>query len=152
MRAIGAVAVVLWLLMSGCATTGVSQSPGRPTVYEDPGSPGRVQGVGIESQDIQSMADRMVRDMLANQYLAGRSTSPRVIIDAEYFRNESSQPINKNLITDKLRVDLNRAANGRMVFVGRNYANMVQEERELKREGVVTGGTGGTSPAPAGAD
>lgn len=140
------------LLALACATTGVSNAPGRPTTYEDPGSPGSVQGIGIESQDIQSMADRMMRDILAKPALAGRSVPPRAIVDAEYFRNESSSIINKNLITDRLRVELNRAADGRMVFVGRHYADMVEEERELKREGEVSPGTGISASKPAGAD
>jgi hypothetical protein len=84
-----------WLLaavlvpLSGCATTyPVVNAPGRPTTYEDPGTRGAVSGVGIESQDIVGMTDRMVRDMLGSKVLAGRSSPPRVIIDAEYFRND----------------------------------------------------------------
>jgi hypothetical protein len=73
-------------------------------------------------------------------------------VDAEYFRNESSSIINKNLITDKLRVELNRAANGRMIFVSRENISMVEKERLLKDKGVVTPGTGGAVPATAGAD
>ena len=113
----------------------VNNTPGRPTVYEDVGSPGRVAGIGIESQDIVSMTDKMVRDMLATPVLADRKVSPRVIIDSEYFRNEGSSRINKNMITDRLRVELNRAAQGRMIFAGRHYSNMVDKERSLKREG-----------------
>jgi PBP1b-binding outer membrane lipoprotein LpoB len=130
------------LLFAGCATqptypvnTGpVDTSPGRSTVYEDVGSIGRNQGIGMESQDIASMTDKMVGDMLATPALAGRKASPRVIIDSEYFKNESSTRINKNIITDRLRVELNRAANGRMIFVGRHYSDMVERERALKRD------------------
>jgi PBP1b-binding outer membrane lipoprotein LpoB len=130
------------LILAGCATqqsypvsTGpVDSSPGRPTVYEDVGSVGRNAGIGMESQDIASMTDKMVGDMLATPALAGRKVSPRVIIDSEYFRNESSTRINKNIITDRLRVELNRAANGRMIFVGRHYSDMVEGERALKRD------------------
>jgi hypothetical protein len=64
-------------------------------------------------------------------------------VDGEFFHNESAQAINKNLITDRLRIGLNRAARGRMVFVGRHYAGMVQQERDLKRQGVVDVGTTG---------
>ncbi|GJL80060.1 MAG: hypothetical protein NPINA01_30490 [Nitrospinaceae bacterium] len=128
------------LLWAGCATpppyvqsTGVDSSPGRPTVYEDVNSPGQVAGIGLESQDLASMTDAMVGDMLATPVLANRKISPRIIIDSEYFRNESSTRINKNIITDRLRVNLNRASQGRMVFVGRHYSDMVEKERELKR-------------------
>lgn len=118
----------------------------------DPSSRGPVSGVGIESQDIISMTDRMVRDMLSNPQLAGRQVAPRIIVDDQYFTNESSQRLNKRLITDRLRVNLNRASNGRMVFLGREYAAMVAQERELKREGTTDVGTTGLTRAQAGAD
>lgn len=118
----------------------------------DPSQRGPVSGVGIESQDIIGMTDRMVRDMLSNPQLAGRATAPRVIIDDQYFTNESSQRLNKRIITDRLRVNLNRASNGRMVFLGREYAAMVAAERDLKREGVTDVGTTGLTRAQAGAD
>ncbi|MFQ5450240.1 MAG: penicillin-binding protein activator LpoB [Nitrospinaceae bacterium] len=128
-----------WVL--GCAapppyvpSTGVNSAPGRPTVYEDFGSPGRVAGIGIESQDVQSMTDKMIGDLLATPLFAHRNPPPRVIIDSEYFRNESSTRINKNIITDRLRVNLNRAARGRIIFVGRIYSDMVERERHLKRQ------------------
>lgn len=98
------------------------------------------------------MTDRMLRDMLSTPSLAGRPTPPRVIVDSEYFTNESSQRLNKNIITDRLRVGLNRASSGRMVFVGREYASMVAQERDLKRTGVTDIGTTGLTKAAAGAD
>jgi hypothetical protein len=72
-----------------CASSGPNPS-GVQTVQFDPGTKGPVQGVGIEGQDIVAMADQMVRDMLANPMIAGRQPAPRVILDAEYFRNESA--------------------------------------------------------------
>ena len=49
-------------------------------------------------------------------------------------------------------MELNRAANGRMVFVGRHFADMVEKERELKRDGAVDGGTIRQTQATAGGD
>jgi len=142
-------ACFLPLFSIGCtSTTRVGNAPGRPTAYEDPATPGGVQGVGIESQDIISAADAMMRDILANPQVDGRATPPRVVIDARYFENESSSRINKNLLTDLLRTQLNRAAAGRMVFLARHLAAMTEKERILEEEGVVTGGTQGpTKPA-----
>jgi len=139
----------------GCITTRttrVDNSPGRPTVYEDVSTSGSLQGVGIESQDIASMTDKMMRDILSTRVLAGRPTVPRVIIDDKYFVNESSSVINKRLITERLMVGLNRAADGRMVFVERAAAEMVETERTLKRQGVVSEGTMGRTARTAGAD
>ena len=126
------------MVMGGCTPSSqVDNVAGQASVYEDPSSSGRVQGVGIESQDVVAMTDEMMRDMLSNRILAARDVPPRIIIDNEYFKNESSSIINTNLLTDRLRVELNRAANGRMVFVGRHFADMVEKERELKRDGAV---------------
>jgi PBP1b-binding outer membrane lipoprotein LpoB len=141
------------LALAGCATA-PPHAAGVATIRLDPGIPGPVQGIGIEGQDIIGMSDQMMRDMLATPRLVAASNgrSPRVIIDAQYFSNDSSQPINRNIITDRLRVSLNRAAQGRMTFVGRQYAGAVQAERELKRNGVTDVGTTGLSKATLGSD
>ncbi|WP_417663741.1 hypothetical protein [Pseudidiomarina donghaiensis] len=141
------------LVLVGCQSTStIDNSAGRATVYEDTRSPGKVQGVGVESQDIMAVTDQMMRDMLSNPQLMNREVSPRIIIDSQYFTNESSSRINKNMLTDRLRINLNRAANGRLTFVGREYADMVEKERDLKRMGVVDGGTIRSTQATAGAD
>lgn len=136
--------------VAACAQ--VDNTAGTPTTYVDPGTAGPVRGVGIESQDIVSMTDQMMRDMLTQPRLASASVPPTVIIDSEYFYNESAARINKNMITDRLRVSLNRSAQGRMQFVGRQYADMVQQERKLKRKGVTDKGSLPTAMAQKGAD
>jgi penicillin-binding protein activator len=110
-------------------------------VQVDPSVPGPVSGVGIEGHDIVSMTDQMMRDMLGEPALAGRPVSPRVVIDSSNFRNTGSQAINRDLITNRLRVNLNRAAKGRMVFLARTNLSKVQEEHDLKSQGVVDAGT-----------
>ncbi len=150
----GVVAVCALALAAAACTpsTGVVNAPGTPTAYQDVESPGLVRGTGIESQDIQSMVDKMVRHMLANPHLGRADTAPRVIVDATYFENQSSQRLNKNILVDQLATSLQIAANGRILFVGREYADMVEKERELKREGVTDTGTTGLTRAVAGVD
>jgi PBP1b-binding outer membrane lipoprotein LpoB len=144
---------MLLLIVAGCTTgSSVMDTQGRKSTYVDLGSPDETAGVGIESQDIAGMTDKMMRDMLSNPQLAGRSTPPKVIIDDTYFKNESSSRINKSLITERLMINLNRAANGRLVFVERQAAGMVEEERTLKRQGVVSEGTTRSTHMTAGAD
>lgn len=149
-RAVGRLAMVLAMALTGCQT--VQNTAGTPTTYTDPGSAGPVRGVGIESQDIVGMTDQMMRDMLTEPRLASAAVPPNVIIDAEYLSNESSSRINKNSITDRLRVSLNRASQGRMMFVGRQYADMVQKEREIKRAGVTDMATLPAARAQKGGD
>jgi len=141
------------VLLTGCATPNLDNSPGRKTIYQDVSiQSATVAGVGVESQDVVSMTDKMIRDILSNPQMAGRSTPPRVIIDSAYFSNDSSSRLNKNAITDRLRVELNRAANGRLVFVARHYGDMVQNERDAKRSGQADAGTIRSTKAAAGGD
>jgi hypothetical protein len=135
-----------------CLHAADASAQARGTTYRDTQSRGTVSGIGTESQDIASMSDQMVRDMLTIPLLMNNTTPPRVIIDAAYFRNESSEIIDKALITDRIRVALNRASSGRMMFIAREYAGMIAEERELKDEGQVDNGTTGRTRAMAGAD
>jgi penicillin-binding protein activator len=140
-------------LLAGCGSTTLNNSAGRPVIYQDVASTSAtVAGVGVESQDVVSMTDRMVRDILSNPQISGRPTPARIIIDSEYFSNDSSSRINKNAITDRLRVELNRAAQGRLIFVARHYGNMVAKERDAKRNGDVDGGTIRKTAARAGGD
>lgn len=131
--------------MTACAPmhgTRVDDNAGRQTAYQDPRSQGAIRGgVGIESQDIVSMTDEMMRDILATPVLVNRSTPAKVVIDSSDFKNESSARIDKDLITNRLRVSLNRSAAGRMVFIGRRNIASVEAERELRNQGIVDQGT-----------
>ena len=140
------------VLVAGCQTTGVENAPGTPTAYQDTRTAGLVRGTGIESQDIVSMVDKMVRHMLANPTLANAAPPPRVIVDAAFFENQSSQRLNKNVLIDQLATQLQIAANGRILFVNREFADMVEKERALKRAGKTDAGTVGLTRAVAGAD
>lgn len=143
---------MLSLLLGGCVTAGIANESGAAPVAVDPSQRGPVSGVGIEGQDVIAMTDEMIRDMLSNQRLAGAPKAPRVIIDAELFENESTQPINKSLIVNRLRTGLNRAANGRISFLNLKYSSVVAQTRDLKRKGVTDMGTTGLTKAQMGAD
>ncbi|KKC23851.1 membrane protein [Sphingomonas sp. SRS2] len=118
----------------------------------DPDARGIVSGVGIEGQDLGRMADQMVRDLMANPEVTNRATPPRIILDSSDLRNQSSQRIDKDIITDELRGKLMNAARGKMRFVSREFIAAVEQERALKRGGVVDTGTTGLTRATAGAD
>lgn len=141
------------LALGACQTTSpVVNAAGSPTVQLDPNTRGPVAGVGIEGQDIISMTDRMMRDMLRSPVIAGQTTPPQIIIDSQYFTNESSQRLSLNAIVDRLRIGLTNASQGRMVFVSRESAAMVAQERELKRQGTTDVATTGLARAQAGSD
>lgn len=137
-------------VLAACAAP--EQAPARAVTYQDVSSAGKVAGVGVESQDIVTVSDAMVRDLLSNPSVMKLPRAPRIIMDTEYFKNESTQRINKNLIVDRLRINLQRASNGRLAFVSRESSAMVQNERDLKRDGVTDSGTTGLTKAQAGGD
>jgi len=137
------------IMLIGCAS---APPKSKAVTYQDVRSQGQVTGVGVESQDIVTVSDTMVRDLLADAGLMKSERAPRIIMDAEYFKNEGTQRINKNLIVDRLRINLQRAAKGKLQFVSRESADMVNTERQLKRDGVTDSGTAGLTKAQAGAD
>lgn len=147
--------VVLFLVstLAGCETNPPLQNAtGVSSMDVDSSRKGPVSGVGVEGQDILAMTDQMMRDMLAEQIFAETGKRPRVIIDSQYFVNESSQVINKNIITQRLMVNLNRAARQRMQFINRQNSSMVEQERAIKRSGTTDVGTTGLTKAQLGAD
>ena len=139
---------------AGCAGTPpqAQRFVATQATYIDPQVQGPVSGVGVESQDIDAMADKMARDLLATPEIAGRTVAPRIVLDDSDLQNRGSQAFDKGMITDSLRVRLNRAARGRMVFLDREHMGTVQRERDLKRQGVTDVGTTGLTKAVAGAD
>jgi penicillin-binding protein activator len=122
------------LLTSGCTTynSGVRNEPSaRPSRYVSIDTPTEFGTTGIESQDIVGMAGQMVQSMLANPILVPGGAPKIVVVDSQYFSNDSDQRINKNLITDKLRHELHTAANGRMRFIARHASALVAAEQAI---------------------
>jgi len=141
----------LTIFFFGCATA-PKHAGGKAAHYVDPGQQSEISGIGIESQDIINMSDKMMRDILATPLFLHAKTPPKVIIDAEYFKNESSSRINKNMITDHLRTGLNQSAHGKMIFIGREYMNMMLKELQLKQLGVINEGKSTSEPKAYGGD
>jgi PBP1b-binding outer membrane lipoprotein LpoB len=131
------------LLVSSCTTvtTGAVNRPSeRETRYVPTDTPTpKSGGTGIESQDIVSMTDRMVRDMLSSSALVDPAEPVVVVVDDAYFVNDSSQRLNKRLIVDRLRNELFRAAKGRIRFIARHADSMVRDEQALRDQGQVDG-------------
>jgi hypothetical protein len=138
--------------VAACTDQRASNYVATPPTYVDHSIQGPVAGTGIEGQDIDAMVDKMARDLMATQTVAGRAVAPRIILDDSDFINKGSQALDKSMITDSLRVKLNRAAQGRMLFLDRAHMASVERERELKRSGATDVGTTGLTHAVAGAD
>ena len=143
------------LVLNSCATApgGGKVSPaGTDGKYAAPDRPSQANTVETESNDVTTACESMVAKMLAHPLLARQDRAPHIIVDSEYFRNEGSSRLNKNMLTDLLRSELLKAANGRMIFVGREYEEMVTKERAQKDAGVIAPGTTPSAPRALGAD
>ncbi len=131
---------------------GQSNRRGTQAQELDPQGRGAISGTGFESRDIDSMADLVVRDLLTRPDIVGTPVPPRIVVDSEKFYNNSSQRIDRDLITGALRASLTRAAAGRIRFVSRESMDIVMRERELKRSGVADVGTRGMTRGVSGVD
>lgn len=127
----------LGLHVTGCV--GIDNRPeGNPTYRSPEEQP--LPGCGIDSKEMRAAADRMARSIMKTPAVVRHLGKPRIVLDEKYFRNESTQVIDKALFTDYLRVDLQKASSGRFVVLGRNYDDMVESERQEEAAGQVTGG------------
>ena len=80
------------------------------------------QGLNIDSNAINNMAIQMTNDLLEIKQLHRK----RIIIDEKHFKNQSSNFIDKALITEKLRVGLMRSAKGKIIFISDEYREQAE--------------------------
>ena len=142
---------ILVLALAGCVSgsrTAANRPGTRPTRYLpiDEPDPEHVS-TGIESQDIVAMTERMARDMLASPRIVQSERPATVIVDAEYLVNDSSQRLNERLTADRLRVQLFRAADGRIRFQARHAEPMVRDEHALRADNLAGGHVRRTLPS-----
>jgi hypothetical protein len=124
------------ILLAGCASSGVIKPSGKTAVEMRPDERGFVAGTGIESQDLVAVTDKMARSILNVPELAKAPGIPRIVLDPVV--NESRFPINKDMFLDRIRIQLNSKAQGKVRFLARDRMAALEKERELKRTGAVT--------------
>lgn len=144
--------ILLSTVLSACNSTSSPHASGLQTKYIDPTRESASSGVGIESNDVIGMADKMVRSILNDSMISTLDTPPRVVVDETNFTLDGNARINRKLITTRLRNGLSRAAKGKMVFVARHGQAAIMKERALKAEGLVDTGTIRQTKAVAGVD
>jgi penicillin-binding protein activator len=124
----------LWLM--GCASNGVKNPSGVPVTQMNADERGFVAGTGVESQDLVAVTDKMSRSILGVPEIARAATTPRIVINP--VANETRFPINKNIFVDRIRIQLNSKAQGRVRFLARDQMAALETERAAKRAGQVT--------------
>ena len=101
--------VLAWsLIFGGCSGPGPGNRPGRPVTRISPSRPGEVAGLGIESQDLQEVADKMLRSILDTPVIAGAEKPPTVVLLP--VENNTRFPINKDIFLSLIKARLNRYA------------------------------------------
>ena len=88
----------------------------------------KLAGLGIESKDINSISKTIVADLLLSDFYHESKTPPIIVLEGEYFINESSYIINTNLLADRMRVSLIRETKRKLRFVTRqNLQALINE-------------------------
>ena len=100
------------LFLAGCASQGVKNPSGVP------------------------VTDKMARSILGIPEISHASAVPRIVIAPVI--NETRFPINKDLFTDRIRIQLNQKSMGKVRFLARDRMATLEAEREAKRAGEVT--------------
>ncbi|MEW6158027.1 MAG: penicillin-binding protein activator LpoB [Verrucomicrobiota bacterium] len=123
-------------LVAGCASTGVKNPSGVPVTEMRADERGFVAGTGIESQDLVAVTDRMARSILSVPEIANATGTPRIVLDP--VENQTRFPINKDMFLDRIRIQLNQKALGKVRFLARDRMSTLERERTLKQTGQVT--------------
>jgi PBP1b-binding outer membrane lipoprotein LpoB len=123
-------------LLAGCATEGVRNPSGVPVTELKADEKGFVQGTGVESQDMVAVTSKMSRSILAIPQIANATQPPFVVLNPVI--NNTRFQINKDVFLIRMRSLLNSQAAGKVSFLGRENADALKRERDLKIAGAVT--------------
>ncbi|MEK6564039.1 MAG: penicillin-binding protein activator LpoB [Candidatus Omnitrophota bacterium] len=122
---------LLTLTLSSCASVPISHS----TVIL-PDDDDNLGGTGIESTDIMTVARKMALSILEIPEVMNAKGTPRIAILP--VKNNTRFIINKDIFTQKIRIELNKNATGKVRFLARDRIEDVLKEREAKRKNLVT--------------
>jgi PBP1b-binding outer membrane lipoprotein LpoB len=124
------------VVIAGCASRGIDRPNGTGVVEMRPDEKGFVQGTGIESQDIVTVADKMARGIMGVPEIANATKVPRIVLLP--VKNDTRFPFNKDIFLDEIMALLNERSAGKVRFLARDRISELEKERDLKRTGQVT--------------
>ncbi len=140
------------MILAGCTGSGgVSRSGIQPRII-DPSESSIAVGMGVESENLIMVTDRMARSILDTPEIASAANPP--VIALYPVQNDTRFRIKADIFTDRIKVLLNSKCRGRVRFTSRNIAGAagvagtahdeitrtIQREKMLKDEGMVSGG------------
>jgi penicillin-binding protein activator len=142
--------VAVLTLVSGCASSGVKNPSGVSVTHMNADEQGFVAGTGMESQDLVMVSDKMSRSILGIPQIANAPTPPTIVLNP--VDNQTRFPINKDIFLTRIRAQLNSKARGKVMFLARSQMDVLEKERNRKREGSVTASADPTVQEFKGAD
>ena len=132
------IALIATALLGTLACTNIN-SPNGPSVTElRPGERGFVAGLGVESQDLVTISEKMARGILGAEPIANAKGKPVIVL--EPINNGTRFPIDKDIFLTRIRVALSGNAQDKIQFVAREHIEKLEAERDRKLAGQVTGG------------
>jgi len=123
--------VFLTFMLSSCSTAPISHS----TVVL-PDNDDNLGGTGIESTDIMTVGRKMAISILEVPEIMNAQGTPRIALLP--VKNNTRFIINKDIFTQKIRIELNKNAAGKVRFLARDRIEDILKEREAKRKNLVT--------------
>ena len=121
------------VLALALAATAAAGCTGHQMRRVNPSRDDNVGGTMIDSSDVIVSTDRAAAE-LAEALL--KSPENNVVVAPATIKNESPQPFNTGMLTDRMIDDLVRACGARVRFLAREQIDEVVKERDAKRQGV----------------
>ena len=121
--------VPLLFLANGCATPSGGLSH---TTVLQPDQEDNIGGSFIESSDIRTIASQMTPALLSLPAIAQKGSSVRIALAP--IRNSSRYIIDKDIFAKRLRLELNRVSEGRIVFFSQGMGQEVREQILTERQ------------------
>jgi PBP1b-binding outer membrane lipoprotein LpoB len=93
-------------------------------------------GTGVTSQDFRSVAQRMARSLVTLPQIQNSTTPPKIAFVT--VNNKSNDYIDGDSFLNKMRTELIKNAQGRMVFLDRAVMMAIEQENREKARGNLT--------------
>jgi hypothetical protein len=123
--------ILLTFALSSCATMPASHTR---TILPD--NDDNLGGTGIESTDILTVSRKMALSILEVPEIMKANGVPRIALLP--VKNNTRFIINKDIFTQKIRIELNKNVSGKVRFLARDRMDDILKERQAKRNDLVT--------------
>jgi hypothetical protein len=131
------------LLLGAVAMTAgaCASGPHRPTMRRvDPRADDDLGGTLIDSADVIAITDRAAHSLSQTLLQMPRND---IVISYAPIKNESIQPFNTAMLTDRMRDAVARETGARVRFRATEQLDEIRKERDAKRAGEYSGGSRG---------